>query len=126
MTRSGVWSCAYDPRCISCVNQTEAIRNELRRELRTRLGDRVYFSAYAPAPQGWLMPARVRELLHALITASANQLQLEAVGTEAQGWRAEAERLRQRAKALHALRLAQWHLPEVQQELWRLVWRDTL
>ena len=101
---------------------TESIRGELQQQLRTLLGDRVYFAASAPAPQGWLQNARVQQLIHELISALSTQLQIEAVGVEAQGFEAEAERLRARARAISELRFSQWHLPEVQQQLWRLVW----
>jgi len=109
-------------RCISRVMGTESIRSELQQQLRTLLGDRVYFAASAPAPQGWLQNARVQQLIHELISALSTQLQIEAVGVEAQGFEAEAERLRARARAISELRFSQWHLPEVQQQLWRLVW----
>jgi hypothetical protein len=101
---------------------TETIRSELQQQLRTLLGDRVWFSASAPAPQGWLQNARVQQLLHDLITALSTQLQLEAVSAAAQGDLQEAKRLRARERAISELRFSQWHLPEVQQELWRLVW----
>jgi len=101
---------------------TESIRSELQQQLRTLLGDRVYFAASAPAPQGWLQNARVQQLLHDLITALSTQLQLEAVSAAAQGFEAEAKRLRARERAVSGLRHQQWHLPEVQQDLWRLVW----
>ena len=110
-------------RCISCVMMaTESIRGELQQHLRTLLGDRVYFAASAPAPQGWLQNPRVQQLLYDLISALSTQLQIEAVGVEAQGFKDEAERLRARARAISELRFSQWHLPEVQQDLWRLVW----
>jgi hypothetical protein len=110
-------------RCISCVMKTtETIRGELEQHLRTLLGDRVYFAASAPAPQGWLQNPRVQQLLHELISALSTQLQVEAAGVEAQGFEAEAERLRARARAISELRFSQWHMPEVQQDLWRLVW----
>lgn len=100
----------------------EPIRGELQQQLRTLFGERVWFSASAPAPQGWLQNARVQQLLHDLITALSTQLQLDAVGAAAQGFEAEAERLRARERAVSALRHKPWHIPEVQQELWRLVW----
>jgi len=109
--------------CISCAMvATESIRGELQQQLRTLLGDRVYFAASAPAPHGWLQNPRVQQLLHDLISALSTQLQVEAVGVEAQGFKAEAERLRARARAISELRFSQWHMPEVQQQLWRLVW----
>jgi hypothetical protein len=104
------------------MTAAETIRCELQQQLRTLLGDRVWFSASAPAPPGWLQNARVQQLLHDLITALSTQLQLEAVSAAAQGFEAEAERLRARERAVSALRRQQWHLPEVQQDLWRLVW----
>jgi len=110
-------------RCISrAMMATESIRGELQQQLRTLLGDRVYFAASAPAPQGWLQNPRVQQLLYDLISALSTQLQIEAVGVEAQGFKDEAERLRARARAISELRFSQWHLPEVQQDLWRLVW----
>jgi hypothetical protein len=104
------------------MTATESIRGELQQHLRTLLGDRVYFASSAPAPQGWLQNPRVQQLLHELISALSTQLQIEAVGVEAQGFKAEAERLRARARAISELRFSQWHMPEVQQQLWRLVW----
>jgi hypothetical protein len=104
------------------MTATESIRGELQQHLRTLLGDRVYFAASAPAPQGWLQNPRVQQLLHELISALSTQLQVEAAGVEAQGFEAEAERLRARARAISELRFSQWHMPEVQQDLWRLVW----
>jgi len=102
--------------------ETKTIRGELQQQLRTLLGEQVWFSASAPAPQGWLQNARVQQLLHDLITALSTQLQLEAVGAAAQGDLQEAKRLRARERAVSGLRRQQWHLPEVQQDLWRLVW----
>jgi len=99
----------------------QEIRSELQRELRTLLGDHVYFSANAPAPRDWHKLPRIQELLHALISALQTHLQLQAVGTEAQGYRAAAERLRRQAAALGELRFA-WHDAATQQQLWRLVW----
>jgi hypothetical protein len=101
---------------------TESIRSELQQQLRTLLGEQVWFSASAPAPQGWLQNSRVQQLLHDLITALSTQLQFEAVSAAAQGDLQEAKRLRARERAVSGLRRQQWHLPEVQQELWRLVW----
>jgi hypothetical protein len=101
---------------------TTSIRAELQQHLRTLLGDRVWFSASAQPPQGWLQNARVQQLLHDLITALSTQLQFEAVGAAAQGDLQEARRLRARERAVSELRRQQWHLPEVQQDLWRLVW----
>ena len=101
---------------------TESIRGELQQQLRTLLGERVWFSASAPAPQGWLQNPRVQQLLYDLISALSTQLQIEAVGVEAQGFKDEAERLRARARAISELRHKPWHIPEVQQDLWRLVW----
>jgi len=101
---------------------TESIRGELQQQLRTLLGDRVWFSASAPAPQGWLQNARVQQLLHELIAALSTQLQFEAVGAAAQGDLQEAKRLRARERAISELRHKPWHIPEVQQDLWRLVW----
>jgi len=101
---------------------TESIRSELQQQLRTLFGERVWFSASAPAPQGWLQNARVQQLLHDLISALSTQLQIEAVGVEAQGFKDEAERLRARARAISELSFSRWHLPDVQQQLWRLVW----
>jgi hypothetical protein len=109
-------------RCISCAMTTTSIRAELQQHLRTLLGDRVWFSASAQPPQGWLQNARVQQLLHDLITALSTQLQFEAVGAAAQGDLQEARRLRARERAVSELRRQQWHLPEVQQDLWRLVW----
>ena len=102
--------------------ETKTIRSELQQHLRTLLGDRVYFAASAPAPQGWLQNARVQQLIHELISALSTQLQFEAVGAAAQGFEAEAKRLRARERAISELRHKPWHIPEVQQELWRLVW----
>jgi hypothetical protein len=101
---------------------TESIRGELQQQLRTLFGDRVWFSASAPAPAGWIQNARVQQLLHDLITALSTQLQLDAVGAAAQGDLQEARRLRARERAVSELRRQPWHIPEVQQELWRLVW----
>jgi hypothetical protein len=100
-------------RCISCAMTTTSIRAELQQHLRTLLGDRVWFSASAQPPQGWLQNARVQQLLHDLITALSTQLQFEAVGAAAQGDLQEARRLRARERAVSELRRQQWHLPEV-------------
>jgi len=104
------------------MREYQQIREQLRSELRGVLGDRVYFSANAP--QGWLQLSRVHALLHELITALSTQLQIEAAGVEAQGNRADAERLRRRAAALGEMRLG-WHDAGRQQQLWNLVWRDS-